>query len=806
MQPAPQEPIINIGATTPARIVTASRQAVIEKEGLRITLPTSLDLWAGWRGEIPLKIENSSAASRELVFYARPPVNVFVNDKTVQSSQIDGAIEVARISIAAGQTSETALQLQSLRAGQLELPLVCLGQEARLQINVQVVERGAYFMYRCWYEGAEFFQSLWSDGREKIDARERRAKMMDSGREMVRSGMRRDQAERETKKALLEQYQPAPYEHVSNWQEVYNRKKNQHAETFGFQYVDVDGLGWVQVERQKGRYDWAVGDFMLKLWQDHFGAEPFVRIELPPEWVQFERNPSGSYGFFDPQNAGLMNSWENYCKALAERYDGDGQNDAPGSPQIRDFILSNEPEAYWLNVDFDREGWPVEKGVVFETDWWREGQGGADPNKVYARKFGDLLYETTMRAARAIHQASPDARVATPQFTPLPNTSRELYDYMLSKGLAQHIDAWGTHPVNTLNQFWQMNPQAIWWVEDANNQAPPFSSEDLSRVRGALDRKGQTLQTNRPLEEVKRENPYMGKLWRKHLDESFSNSLEDIHEVLAKHNADLPIWVTEELTIGPLATNRRENLIAALRGYAIVFHQKVETTVLAGFIGAETRSGNVSVGYLPDPTARELIIDVGRAIGGASPVAKFDSQWFKPGVNDYLDYRWAVYKLFNRGDEDIIAIWSNSAKDEVLDFELQPGVELRNIQQVKYDGGESQFKETGELSSFPTHLTLRPLKQFYFISVTSDSPKFGWLKSVKRRLASGEQALIQKYQNTVGAVEDAKRNLRGRRVEDAGRYRSIPRMLIEAEDALIMGNFGQSGQKLDEINNLLSQL
>jgi hypothetical protein len=212
------------------------------------------------------------------------------------------------------------------------------------------------------------------------------------------------------------------------------------------------------------------------------------------------------------------------------------------------------------------------------------------------------------------------------------------------------------------------------------------------------------------------------------------------------------------------------------------------------------------VDYLPDPSARDLIVDIGRAIGGATPVTKFDSQWFEPGQQDYLDYHRTVYKLFSRGDEDIIAIWSNSGKDEILEFELQSGAQISKIRQVKYDADESQFKKIEILGAVPTQLTVKPLKQFYFISVTSDRPKFEWLKSLKRRLGRDEEELISQYHNTAKAIENAKRSLRGRGREDASRYRSIPRLLGEAEDALIMGNFGLARQNLDEINQMLSRL
>jgi len=790
---------------TPAIQSAATRPSVIETEGIKITLPTQVNLWCGWRIEVPVKIENLSAASREVVVSVRPPVNIFINGQTNSLGRENASIEVLRITLQNGETRQATLELQSLRVGQYLIPVICCGKEANLWISSQVIQRGAYFMYRCWFESSEFFYPVWSNGLEELNPIQKKDKIREIGRGILRSGVSKAEAEREANQQIFLEYKPSGYKSTPNWQEAFDHKKNQHTETYGFQYVDIDGLGW-NVERVKGQYDWTLGDFMIKLWADNFQAEPFVRIEIPPEWAPYEQSPTGIRGFYDPQNLILMEHWGKFCEALAERYDGDGQDDAPGSPVIKCFILANEPEGYWLNVDFDRAGWPIERSEIFDTDWWKNAQSQGNWARAYALRFGDMIFETTKMAAQSIHRANSAARVATPQFGARGPASHEMFNYLLSHGLGEYVDAWGLHPGNGLRGFWQSNPQAMWWLEDATNQAPPFMSEDLERVEGALDRRGQTLHTIKPVDEVRRENPYMGKLWRKLIDESFSRPLEDLLGLQAKYSVDLPIWVTEELTIGPLATNRRENLIAALREYTIVFHQKVETTVLAGYISANMFTAGAKIDYLPDSTARDLIVDVGSAIAGAKPVVKFDSQWFAPDEGQNLDYRWVVTKLFNRGDEDILAVWSNSAKDETLKFELAPEVHLRNVRMTKFDADAIQFRKIEFLKELPQQIVIKPLTEFYFISVISDSPKFAWLENLRRQVSSEEEALMTRYRNTTDAVSRAKQNLRGHRIEDAGKYRAVPRMLDAAQDAIIMGSFDQAQQTLNEINDLLNRL
>ncbi len=669
---------------------------------------------------------------------------------------------------------------------------------------------GASFMYRCWFEGAEFFYPVWSNGREELNQQERKSHIVEIARSSGKGRGGRQTAEWEAKKSFWAEYQPAGYRKMPNWEKVHQRKKDLRVETCGFKFVDVDGFGWNDVERRKGQYDWTIGDFMLDLNQKVFRGKPFVRIEMPPEWAQFEKNPNGQYGFYDPQNKVLMDHWESYCGALAERYDGDGSQDAPGSPVIQHFMLVNEPEWFWFNVDFDNAGWPMERDNVSATSWWQDaeaqGQSGA---KAFAQKYGEMIFQTTKRAAEAIHKANPEARVGTPQFASVMPMDKDLFRYLLDHGLGQYVDAWGVHPSNSteMHSLWQGNPEVWWWLEDATNQAPPFKPEDLTRVKGALDRKGQTLNTARPVDQLRQEYPYSGKMWRKLIDEPFSQRLEDLNQLFAEYDTSMPIWVTEELTIGPLATNRRENLMAALREYAIVFHENVEITVLAGYISATTKAGNAPVSCLPDEIGQDIIRTVGEAIGGAVPVQKFDSRWFVRGEDRHLDYRWTVYKLFNRGNEDILALWSNSGKDEVLDLTLNSSANIKKVRLIKYDADKQNFKEISELQAVPPSITVKPLKEFYFLSVTSDQPRFGWLKDLRRRSAGEEPEVLALYENTLAGVERAKATLKSRgRAGGTDKYRQIPRALAEAEDALVMGNYTRSREILDKINSALEKL
>ncbi|MFH1863102.1 MAG: hypothetical protein ABH878_09875 [bacterium] len=789
-------------------------QQQLETQNLKITCPQVVEVWSGYREPLLFIVENKTSQPVAVSIEVITAINIFLNGTTCALGDETEPISITKFNLPAFESRTVQIEMQSLRVGDYTLKFLFPSISGSLVVSAQTKEKGAYFMHRCWFEGAEFFDIIMRSGSEVIDQRSKRGKLEEQVRTEMHGGTSREEAERIARRKIWEKYQSYVYEKRPNWETTLRRKKNERVDSYGFQFIDVDGLGWNHVERVKGIHDWSIGDFLLDLTNQNFTGEPFARIEVFPEWVEYERGSTGKWGFYDANNLPLLNRWENYCSALAERYDGDGINDAPGSPTIGHFILANEPEGSWFNVDFDREGWPIlanEDEAPKWTSWYQAAfeQGGEETaGNAYVQRFGDLVFETTKRAAEGIHRANPKARVCTHQFMAMPQLNLYLFKYMLDKGIGDYVDAWGLHPGNAgyMLQLWQKNPQATWWLEDATNQAPPFEASNLTNVVGALDRRGQTLRLAQPREDLMRQYPYMGKLWRKIIDEPFSQNLEGLVRLFSHYGVDLPIWVTEELTIGPLATNRRENLIAALREYAIVFHLKVEITVLAGFITATTTSGNTPVGYLPDLTAKQLIIDLSKALAGSKPVEKFDCRWFMPEKDQYLDYSNVVYKLFNRGDEDIIALWSNSGKKENLAFDVDHTAQISNIRVTRFKADSEPFKSETNVSTLPARFPIEPLKEFYFISVQSDRPGFGWLKGIQRIMTSEEQELRTQLQRAKEDMVRVRASLRERRYEgNVERLRVIPRGLEQVEDALAMGSFNQARETLNRVQRALRE-
>ncbi|MCX6639433.1 MAG: hypothetical protein NTW14_02980 [bacterium] len=798
-------PVMASNRSNAGNPIMISGSQTLESPRFSISLPKDISVWTGYRASIPITIANKTTENQTSDLLVKTAVNIFVADVTSAIGKESALLEAGRVTVPPNGKVIKNLEVQSLRIGRYEITIAIDGKEIKLPINSQVAENGPAFLYRCWFEGAQFFKTMFSDGSMELTQDAKRVKAKEILKEEIQAGKSEQEAKRDALEQFRQDYSIITYQKKSNWEQVYQQKIDQHTEQYGFGFVDIDGLSWSTVGGQKDSYNWSVGDFMLELSNKYFMAEPFVRVEGAPDWATDLQGPSGRFGFFDANNKVLMDKYENYCTALADRYNGDGINDAPGSPVINHFILANEPTLMWFSVDFDRSGHPVQSGGegMAPTQWFKDAvqQGGLErAGAKYIDMFGDITFASIKRAAEAIHKVNPKARVATHQFIPgkFGSMDMAMFKYLLDKGIGKYIDAWGLHPANAFDllSLWKKNPDVPYTLEDAANQSPPFQADGLSSAYGCLDRKGQRLQTVKPVDEIIKANPYMGKLWRNLVDIPYSQPLEDLAELLDRYNLDLPVWVTEAIMIGPLATNRRENLIAALHEYTILFHEKVEITTLASVIEAGDKSGTTPIGYLPDPTAKELLLDINRAIGGAHPIEKLGCTWFAPGEKNYLDYTRTVYKLFNRGDEDIIAIWSNSGKDEILNFTLAPNADISDVRMMKFDADSDSFKVEKTLSAFPSQLTIKPLKEFYYISVRSNQPNLGWLTDIQRQVSAEEADVAAQYQKTVDYLRNARGSLRG---SDRGIRSLIVRGLEEAQDAIIMGQYNDARATLEQI-------
>ena len=184
--------------------------------------------------------------------------------------------------------------------------------------------------------------------------------------------------------------------------------------------VSVD---WRQIEPHNttpDQYDWRHADRVLAAAQDAC-VHIIATHRSAPAWAA--SNPDGQ---IDRTN---LDELAEYLTALVERYDGDGKDDAPGSPVVRHWELYNEPD--------------VESQTG--TAW------GDAPHK-----YAAML----KKAYPAIKQASPKARVllgglAYDAFTDKGGWfNREFLEGVINAGGGGYFDIMNFHSFPTLGGYW----------------------------------------------------------------------------------------------------------------------------------------------------------------------------------------------------------------------------------------------------------------------------------------------------------------------------------------------------------------
>lgn len=107
-------------------------------------------------------------------------------------------------------------------------------------------------------------------------------------------------------------------------------------------------FSWYLIEPENvdpSAYNWASADlFTSAARADSGGLTMIVTIGGNPEWASDYRN-----GPLDPED---LSSYVEFVEAVVERYDGDGIDDAPGSPIVNHWEIYNEPDRGSLGYDF----------------------------------------------------------------------------------------------------------------------------------------------------------------------------------------------------------------------------------------------------------------------------------------------------------------------------------------------------------------------------------------------------------------------------------------------------------------------
>ena len=493
--------------------------------------------------------------------------------------------------------------------------------------------------------------------------------------------------------------------HYLQW--VYNPEEDEHTrrrapdmQRYASQFLRSVG-GWSNVEIEPGEYLWTALDWLLgetSLSPEERDYSPlFTGIMYNSlGWVTCPAytNPDGSSGFFDVDNAYLLEQYRSYVRTLTSRY----------TSELRYIEIGNEPAAEFYLCPCAPPGDPPCDAVSGPNQpICMSGPDSAE----FVATYGDLLYTATDIAAEEIATANPEALLITGAMEVFPTVHKDLTqvtEYMITRGLLNDHDnvVIGIHQSPYFYPpLWMTDENGdpiacgyfqtghdVYWLPDGCETAPPLEG---------------TVETPRGEEPVR-------ELWR------LQDSRVDVSSLLHK-SEDLGVldrfyMFDTELHAGfhegDSTTPAREGL-AGLRIGSINAHQRVLGTQ---YIFAPS-----------DPEAYNLMV---KNLAGVTPVYAWDAPLMDAG------YSGVIYKLFTRGDEDIIAAWSNAETelDLTLTLSSQP-TDFRQVTLTSFidEGGPLSINDT-DLSVPPATIPVRPLEEFHFLSVISDRPGFGWLLDI----------------------------------------------------------------------------
>jgi hypothetical protein len=156
-------------------------------------------------------------------------------------------------------------------------------------------------------------------------------------------------------------------------------------------YLLESGASWVRVpilwehvepsNVAPAQYDWAAVDSALAVAKKSGGPKVIATIDNNPSWI-------ASHGG-SPIWDGMENEFVQFVTALVERFDGDGIDDAPGSPVVLHWEFYNEPDAQTDHADAGWGDFPERYAAMLKLA--HGAVKGANPNAYVI--FGGIAFD-----------------------------------------------------------------------------------------------------------------------------------------------------------------------------------------------------------------------------------------------------------------------------------------------------------------------------------------------------------------------------------------------------------------------------
>jgi len=478
--------------------------------------------------------------------------------------------------------------------------------------------------------------------------------------------------------------------------------------------------GWGSIQIEPGEYLWTGLDWVFNdlLPQERDYSPLFSGIMdgnfgwmTCPEYT----NPDGSVGFFDLDNTYLVEQYRAHVRATTERY----------APELRFVEMSNEPAAEFYLCPC----------VMPDGPHCTATSGPNQPacelghdSEEFAQAYGPFLSAAANAASEEMAAVNPEAVLIAGALEKTGSGLITTTRYMIEQGLLDNgnvaimIHQFPYPYPNWLSEqpncsYFQV-PGDPWWLPAGCETAPPL--EDYITPAG------------RPIQ--------ARDVWQA-MDQAIDVS-EILTDVVALGGEDLLsqfyLFDTElhagfHDTYGEEPNHTTTPAREALAGLRI------------GSINAHQRFAGLEFIFAPhDPIPYNLMV---KHLAGATPVYAWDAPLMLAlsKAEGDADYSGMVYKLFTRGDEDIIAVWSNAKDPLELILPLSPDVtDFKQVTLTSFADADGPISiSTTNLDAPPAAISVQPLAEFYFLSVISDRTGFRWLADLRGEAGSMGDTILE---------------------------------------------------------------
>jgi len=455
--------------------------------------------------------------------------------------------------------------------------------------------------------------------------------------------------------------------------------------------------GWGQVQIEPGQYLWEGLDWIFNdLSPEERDYSPLFTGIIYGNfgWMTCPdyTNPDGSRGFYDPGNSYLLEQYGEYVRELTARY----------APELRFIETGNEPSyGFYLCPCLDPGGPPCNAESGPDQPACALGPG----SEAFAQAYGPFLSTSANVASGAMAGANPGALLIAGALEKSGEGLTATTRYMIEHGLLDRGNVavmihqfplpspnWLSGPVNCA---YYQDPNDPWWLPAGCETAPPF--DDYVTPSG------------RPI--------HAQEMWRG-IDEKI-----DASPLL--HDAE-DMGVLDELYLFDTELHAGfHDTLAGAPNEATTPAREAMVGLRVGAINAHQRYLGLQFGFAPaDPAAFNVMV---QHLAGATPVYAWDA----PLID--ADYSGLVYKLFTRGDEDIIAIWSNADVAEELTLTLSTSpARFKQVTLTRLADAHGTVAITSTNPDLPpAAIPVQPLRELCFLSVISDQSGFGWLADLE---------------------------------------------------------------------------